>query len=523
LLASLFLVAILVDVSQPARAPAVAYAILLSYLTFAAAVAYLTWNNWWLDAKSAGPVHATDILVFSALVALTRGYTSPAFTYFTFLLLSAAIRWGWREMALTAILLTLLYLVTGLLAIPSENMMELQRFVVRTGHFVILALILMWFGINQWTARGISLDGHLISDSSLDRSPVESGLRAAMSSVRAERGSFVWFEMGQSASFAICEGKTSAVAASEAWVMPALSSSAFLYDLPKGRALARDAERNLVAMDPRSLILPVAAASLRLTEGIAIPIRADSGEGLLFLEGVSNLSIDHIDLGQRIASDIAGHFQSHALIRAAEENAEGRSRLALARDLHDSVVQFLAGAAFRLEAVKRSLASGRNVETDLNELKQLMLQEQAELRSFITALRARSQIALSELSRDLKGLCGRLSRQWGISCDITTKPGKQMVPARLHRDIQQLVREAVANAVRHASATTVTVDLAARPDEVRLEVVNDGAEYPRTADSYEMPRSMRERVDRASGEMEISRGMGVTRLLITLPVGEELQ
>ena len=125
LLASLFLVAILVDVSQPARAPAVAYAILLSYLTFAAAVAYLTWNNWWLDAKSAGPVHATDILVFSALVALTRGYTSPAFTYFTFLLLSAAIRWGWREMALTAILLTLLYLVTGLLAIPSENMMEL--------------------------------------------------------------------------------------------------------------------------------------------------------------------------------------------------------------------------------------------------------------------------------------------------------------------------------------------------------------------------------------------------------------
>ena len=74
----------------------------------------------------------------------------------------------------------------------------------------------------------------------------------------------------------------------------------------------------------------------------------------MFLEKVRDLSTDHLDLGQQMAADVAAHIQRHALLKAAEDNAEARSRLVLARDLHDSVVQFLAGAAFRLEAMKRS-------------------------------------------------------------------------------------------------------------------------------------------------------------------------
>lgn len=519
LLASLFLVAILVDVTQPARAPAIAYAILLSYLAFAAAMVALTWNNWWLDARMAGPAHAIDIIVFSALVALTRGYTSPSFIYFTFVLLSAAIRWGWRETALTAILLTLLYLVTGLVGTLGGNMLELQHFLVRTAHFVILALILMWFGINQWSGPFFLGVDKPFADASLDQTPVESALRAAMSAARAGSGSFIWLETGKPAGLSIREGTSAPIDVPEAQIAGALVATPFLYDLPKHRALRRDAERNLQAMDPDEAVAREAASALGLGEGIAIPVRSDAGEGVMFLEDVSNLSIDHIDFGQRIAANVAAHFQSHALLKAAEENAEARSRLSLARDLHDSVVQFLAGAAFRIEAVKRAVAS-RDVEPDLNELKQLMLEEQGELRSFITALRGQSRIALNELARDLKSLCARLSRQWGIGCSFSVRHGKLMIPARLHRDAQQLVREAVANAVRHARATSVTVELGSTSGAVLLEVINDGAEYPRTGTSFEMPQSLRERVDRAGGEMEISRGMGVTRLSISLPIAE---
>ena len=104
LLAMLFMAAIGIDISQPAFAPVPTYGLLLGYQAFSALIVFLTWNNWWLDAKLAGPAHAIDMIMFTVLVYLTEGYTSPFFIFSVFVLLSAAIRWGWQETTLTAIL-----------------------------------------------------------------------------------------------------------------------------------------------------------------------------------------------------------------------------------------------------------------------------------------------------------------------------------------------------------------------------------------------------------------------------------
>ena len=40
--------------------------------------------------------------VFTAIIFSTNGYTSPFFLFFILPLLSAAIRWSWRETLLTA-------------------------------------------------------------------------------------------------------------------------------------------------------------------------------------------------------------------------------------------------------------------------------------------------------------------------------------------------------------------------------------------------------------------------------------
>jgi signal transduction histidine kinase len=518
MLASLFLVAILVDVSQPARAPAVAYFLLVAYLGFALSMVVLTWNSWWLDARLAGPAHGVDLIVFSLIVVVTLGYTSPVVPFFMFLLLSAAIRWGWRETALTAILLTLLYLVAGTLTLPAGNLMELQHFVVRSGHIVILSLIFIWFGVNQWGARLYSWDADPGDDAALDQSPVLTGLRAAMKALGARSGCFAWIEGEEATCLAMSNDKSSKVGIKLADVAATLVTTPFLYDLSKARALQRDADRNLRSLDPAEIVGPQTASALGLSEGVAIPVRSDAGEGMLFLEKIPNLSIDHIDLGDQVGSNVAAHFQRHALFEAAGESAEARSRLALARDLHDSVVQFLAGAAFRIEALKRSVTSGRAIEPELEELKQLMLQEQVELRSFIAALRAGSQIALADLAKELKALADRLSRQWGIECSLSARAAKLTIPARLQRDAKQLVREAVANAVRHAGARSVAIEMLTVKDELRLYLTNDGTRYPRTGDHLEMPQSLMERVEQAGGNLEVSRGMDVTKVSISLPI-----
>ena len=514
LLAMLFMAAIGIDISQPALAPIQTYVLLVGYQAFAALIVLLTWNNWWLDAKVAGPVHAADMIMFTVLVYLTEGYTSPFFIFSVFVLLSAAIRWGWRETTLTAILVAILYLFAGIVAARSSIDFHFYRFIVRAGQLVVMSLILIWFGVHQWRARMPGKVEELLAEPRLDKSPLETGLTASMKALGATSGAILWTEAGSNpVGLAAHGGEVVGVPIEDGQV----GSAPFLYDLQRHRTLSRDSERNLIAREPAELIGGDLARAFDLNEGLAVPVHTGTGEGQLFLQGV-HLSTDHLDIGEQLATDLAGHIQRHELLQAAADSAAAQSRIALARDLHDSVVQFLAGAAFRLEAMRRSDGAGRRIEPELNELKQLMLQEQGELRAFITALRTGGRVAFADLSRDLQSLADRLSKQWAIDCDFAMEPADVTMSTDVHLDAHQLVREAVANAVRHAAAKSVRVGLSGNRDAVRLEVVNDGAAYPKRGDQIDLPRSLRERVELAGGAIDLSRGMGVTKLTISLPV-----
>lgn len=524
LLAVLYLVAILIDASQPARAASAAYGVLAAYLAFAAITVVVVWKDWWLDAKIAGAAHAIDILFFTLLVLLTEGYTSPFFTFFMFVLLAAAIRWGWRATALTAILLVLLYLIAGLLVATASPQVELRRFAVRTGHLTILSLILIWFGASRWGIHDRSTA--LIQPIALYQSPLEIALRGIMAELRAESGAFVWRTPGERgfAGVAIRGGEASEIHLPLGALNQAVNGPGpFLYDAREGRCLRRDSRRNLVECRLGDFIHPKDSGPLGLGEGLAVPVRSADGDGVMFVEGVRGLSVDHIDLGAGFAAEIAAHVQAHALLRAADESAEARSRLTLARDLHDGVVQFLAGTAFRLEAMRRSNGSGRDLAPDLDELKDLILQEQHELRTFITALRAGPAVPFDVLANDLRALADRLSRQWDVRCTFTAQASDATIPARLHLDVLQLTREAVANAVRHAEAKTIRIQLSAQDSAVQLQIDNSGLAPHLPGGQLQTPKSLQERVDRSGGSLDISRAMDFTRLSIVLPIPSRQQ
>ena len=518
LLASLFLATIWADPAQPAQFPSQAYMLLVSYAAVAALLALFAWTNWWLDAQLAGPAHALDILLFTMVVFLTPGDTSPYFIFCIFVLLAAAIRWGWRATALTAVLLTLLYILAVSVTAAASPDFELDRFITRTGYLVILSLILIWFGVNQWRAGLSAPARELLANPPSVLDPLESGLRSAMAEVRARRGLFIWAKPGRKPTMLTATDGSLATSELDAGAIPPTAPMPFIYDLASGRALMRDGSGNLRSLDAAEVIGEETAALLKLSKGLAIPIVSDRGEGQLYLEQVPGISVDHLEVGEGIATAVATLMQRDTLMKAAEENAEARSRLAIARDLHDSVVQFLAGAAFRLEAMKRSQASGRDLLPELDELKELMLQEQSELRSFITALRSGSQMELADLARDLQALANRLSRQWDVHCTVSAEASEMLVPTRLHFDAQQLVREAVAKAVRHAGAKNVSVRVGGKDEQVTLDFINDGTTYAKSAGRGQLPGSLKERVEAAGGRLDLSRGMGVTRISISLPL-----
>ena len=106
-----------------------------------------------------------------------------------------------------------------------------------------------------------------------------------------------------------------------------------------------------------------------------------------------------------------------------------------------------------------------------------------------------------------------------MDCRITAAPATGTIPIRLHLDVRQLLREAVANAARHGSATRVEVEVALGDGRLDLRFVDDGQGFPPVADGVkEQPWSLKERVDRAGGDLNIESSEGRTAIAVVLPL-----
>ena len=521
-LAALFLLSILLDSSTPSQAMASrTYGVMLFYVLFACALAAITWRNWWLDARLAAPAHFVDMAVFTIIVFSTNGYTSPFFLFFVLPLLSAAIRWGWRETAYTAVALTLLYLLGGVFFASGERF-ELQRFIVRSTHLVILSAMLIWFGIHQRRADlGFRLDDF---DSALgdERHPGELALRMAMEESGGQRGMLLLRDesgtgySGQS----IDAGQLAKVATATPLVSNFHFGRAILFDRKRDRVLGKTPGRRHILGRASRALDAAAAKSLGLSTGLIAQVRTGAGDGWLVIEGIPDLSTDHVEVGRELGRAAGALIERTALFGAIEDNAGARARLTLARDVHDSIVQFLAGATFRVEAIRRAGRSGGAIDDQLQELKSLLVDEQRDIRGFISAVRRERTIGLHEAAEDLRSLAVRLSQQWGVDCTINVDGAEAPIPLRIQLDLQQLVREAVANAVRHGNATRVEARLTVDGEELRLLVEDNGRGFSLSADGKPPPQpwSLKERVDRANGSLMLMSEPGRTRVAIALPL-----
>ena len=517
MLGILFLIAVSLERHSSGEARGT-YTLLLMYVGLAIAVTALNWRNWWLDARLSVPIHALDMAVFTFIVFSTDSSTTPFFLFFVLPLLSAAIRWGWRETALTATALIVLFICAGWL-VAGTGGFELERFVRRSGHLLILSLLLIWFGIHQ------GVGGHFLGfqdvEGDLERpeSPLTRALHLAIKVTKARRGALLLAPTGEAACEGVCfvagEHRTVNLA------RPAFRDTAppvFLFDVSEDRSLTR-AHKGRFQFDSAAAVMDLdAALPLGLAEGLAIEVRTGTCQGWLILSDIADLSVDFIDLGRELGRAAGSIIDRQALLEAIENGAAARTRLSLARDVHDSIVQFLASAAFRVEAIKRAATSGAVINAELEELKRLLVEEQAEIRGFLLALRSERELGFADAVAELRALAERLSQQWSVDCHVSTDSDQGSIPIRLQLDLQQMLREAVANAVRHGHADRVDVDLAVENNRLHVRVEDNGAGFPDGEGAAAEPWSLKERVERAHGSLRLVSQPGSTNILIDLPL-----
>jgi signal transduction histidine kinase len=171
-----------------------------------------------------------------------------------------------------------------------------------------------------------------------------------------------------------------------------------------------------------------------------------------------------------------GHAEREALLKRAID-ASDRERRRIAGDLHDGVVQNLAGTAFSLAAAAER-ANGSDDSRTRQALEQGATQTRQsvrELRSLLVEIyppslrQAGLQSALSDLLAPLeaRGIAVRLD----VSPDIRLPPDTE---AMLYR----VAQEAVRNAAAHADPTAIAVAVSRTDGGAALEVVDDGRGIP---------------------------------------------
>ena len=112
-----------------------------------------------------------------------------------------------------------------------------------------------------------------------------------------------------------------------------------------------------------------------------------SPDGFILLAGIVGVGADHVEMGELIAREVGNGFDRQATLALVREGAVTRMRDALARDLHDTIAQSLAGVSMRLEGLRHWIKDGGDPDSEIQSIKSALRTEQSQVRGMIDRLR----------------------------------------------------------------------------------------------------------------------------------------
>jgi len=226
---------------------------------------------------------------------------------------------------------------------------------------------------------------------------------------------------------------------------------------------------------------------------------------------------------REVAAALLGPGQDEALrrrvrsletSRSAAVDAAEKERRRIERDLHDGAQQRLVALAMDLGRAKERF------ETDPDGARQI-----------IESAHDEAKAALSELRDLVRGIHPAILADRGLDAALSAVVARCPVPISLHVAVADrppaavesaayfVVTEALMNAVRHADAGRVRIDIARHGDRLVLEVHDDGRGGADPSRGTGL-RGLEERVAALGGWMQVlSPAGGPTSVLVELPCG----
>ena len=182
-------------------------------------------------------------------------------------------------------------------------------------------------------------------------------------------------------------------------------------------------------------------------------------------------------------------------------------RTRIAREIHDTLAQGFAGISVQLELVARLLTKAPEAaKPHLDQARQLVRSSLDEARRSVWALRSQA-LENSDLPSALNASVKQLLENTPMQSQVKVSGTYRELNRTIEDNLLRIGQEAITNAIKHAQAKQLRIELSYATDRVTLNVQDDGRGFDSTQQS---PNGhfglvgMRERVTNMGGTLTVS-------------------
>jgi signal transduction histidine kinase len=208
----------------------------------------------------------------------------------------------------------------------------------------------------------------------------------------------------------------------------------------------------------------------------------------------------------------------------AQFNAVLGERTRIAREIHDNLAQEMAGISVQLEVVARTMPPGAaTAMTHLDRVRRQVRHGIAEARRYVWALRSPS-FDNNDLPAALTETARRLTHDTAVQAQVEVNGSFRPLDQSVEDNLLRIGQEAINNAVKHAQAERIFVNLVFDARRVQLIVRDDGRGFDNhvagngRAGHFGLV-GMRERAEQMGGTLSIrSTGGAGTEVVADVPL-----